>query len=75
VDFDNSGSLSYDEFVFLMTKWNKSGGDERLNEAFSLVKARVSKIEALKAQFDKVAGARWLMPHPCRWDMEQMAIS
>lgn len=37
VDFDNSGTLSYDEFVFLMTKWNAHGGDQKLNEAFALV--------------------------------------
>jgi Ca2+-binding EF-hand superfamily protein len=54
VDFDNSGTLSYDEFVFLMTKWNARGGDRQLHEAFAMVKARVAKVEALRAQFDRV---------------------
>lgn len=38
VDFDLSGTLSYDEFVFLMTKWNARGGDQKLHEAFSMVR-------------------------------------
>lgn len=53
MDKDSSGTLSFEEFVFLMTSKNILNGST-LQNAFALVQASISKIESMRSIFMKV---------------------